>query len=113
VMMRLSPRSTLFPYTTLFRSVLELQGQKKLLALGQGLDGIDECGSQALRKQAIKRIIQGWLLGARYGCIGTIAAIIVITCQVFIVKDLHPSGLFQHYLVLLKRDFEFFCDFSF
>src|SRR2546430_17398363 len=40
-MIRRPPRSTLFPYTTLFRSVLEIEGQAALVAVREHEDDAD------------------------------------------------------------------------
>src|SRR3712207_7667430 len=48
-MIRRPPRSTLFPYTTLFRSVGERRGRRAPFSLGQGREGDNIAASGVLK----------------------------------------------------------------
>src|SRR5690554_7485601 len=63
-MIRRPPRSTLFPYTTLFRSVLELPASARALSLGNAF-AVGTVDSDALfYAPAFSSALRGFSLGA-------------------------------------------------
>src|SRR2546422_7498262 len=65
-MIRRPPRSTLFPYTTLFRSVVSLKETGAPLAVSMPVAGFDPSAFHTLTVERRGRVLKAWLQhGAR------------------------------------------------
>ncbi|MNR44946.1 hypothetical protein D3C85_1637510 [compost metagenome] len=81
--------------------MLVAQRQQQLFAVGQGVDGVDQCLAEIACQQRVQRIAAGRSVVQGGRPIGLAGGRIGLGREIFVMNDLHALGVMQERLIFI------------